>query len=179
MTPDSSTNTGVELLPCPFCGNSASAMRGRGWSVACDGGVHDCHVSAETGEFPTEAQAITAWNTRKGTGGDELARELADRLRRARGQGWHPFALDVVEIAEDAITALRSDHGAGNDWFAGTEDSDGNELVTIRADELARLREALLKTQAMLETIDRTNSTNFNDVRGRIFDNRAALGGEQ
>ena len=41
--------------------------------------------------------------------------------------------------------------------------------------EIQRLREELRRNQAMLEAIDRHNSTNFTEVRQRIVANRSAL----
>ena len=55
----------TELLFCPFCGGEARAWkyshptRGEYWRVACNEPF--CCIS---GDRPTEAEAIAAWNTR-------------------------------------------------------------------------------------------------------------------
>ena len=54
-----------ELLPCPFCGGEARAWKyshpshGEYWRVVCN--EPSCCIS---GDRPTEAEAIAAWNTR-------------------------------------------------------------------------------------------------------------------
>mgnify|MGYP003362451693 CR=1 FL=1 len=50
-----------KLKSCPFCGDDEPLMRGDDWSyVECD----ECDASGP--ECKTEAEAITAWNTRAG-----------------------------------------------------------------------------------------------------------------
>lgn len=49
------------LMPCPFCGGEPSMVHTEVWWLVCDG-ESGCH--AEGPFMPTEAQAITAWNTR-------------------------------------------------------------------------------------------------------------------
>ena len=53
-----------ELLPCPFCGGKAEVVTGLigGYNVACM--RVDCDLSPITRGCATEAEAITAWNTR-------------------------------------------------------------------------------------------------------------------
>lgn len=60
--------TAPDLLPCPFCGGEARKWQDPGhsaaWFIGCDGGDidRDCFGSIHWAE--TEAEAITAWNTR-------------------------------------------------------------------------------------------------------------------
>jgi Lar family restriction alleviation protein len=56
-----------QLLPCPFCGSSEVEAHGfhrkRTWVVVC----LECHAfGPDTGpnDVITEAEAVTAWNTR-------------------------------------------------------------------------------------------------------------------
>lgn len=59
-----------ELLPCPFCGGEAELQPSYdmdtgevdGWFVWCNN--KECECAPETREHFTEAEAITAWNTR-------------------------------------------------------------------------------------------------------------------
>ena len=58
------------LLPCPFCGGEAEAHQTYdidtgdvdGWFVICRN--KECTAWPETAEYPTEAEAVAAWNTR-------------------------------------------------------------------------------------------------------------------
>ena len=49
----------TDLKPCPFCGEEQPPHDDTSW-VRCLG------CGAETGWRPTGAEAIAAWNTRKG-----------------------------------------------------------------------------------------------------------------
>ena len=61
----------TDLKPCPFCGGKASSVEDYGhssaWEVGCFNGV--CRVEPHVWE-KTKAEAIAAWNTRKGDGHD-------------------------------------------------------------------------------------------------------------
>lgn len=60
----------TELLPCPFCGSEAELHPAYdidtddvdGYFVICRN--KNCTAWPETAEYPTEAEAIEAWNTR-------------------------------------------------------------------------------------------------------------------
>jgi Lar family restriction alleviation protein len=63
-------DTPHQLLPCPFCGGEAMLVPiYNGVTVKCLGcnaeGEH-CYSVNYIGRSETEAEAITAWNTRKG-----------------------------------------------------------------------------------------------------------------
>ena len=58
--------TDTDLLPCPFCGGTASTWMGIDkynnkcvWGVDCD--ICDCSL---TGPYDTKDEAIEAWNRR-------------------------------------------------------------------------------------------------------------------
>lgn len=58
---------GIELLPCPFCGGEAETVEHdstylHGFFAHCAN--DDCPNTVETDIYPTEAEAIAAWNTR-------------------------------------------------------------------------------------------------------------------
>lgn len=66
------------LLPCPFCGGSAVILRSwlpshKTFSPSCDGQNGQCpgenmeqdEQGGFCAEYPTEEDAIEAWNTRK------------------------------------------------------------------------------------------------------------------
>ena len=58
------------LLPCPFCGGEAELCTWYGggehcetvYTVMCDN--DNCPMDVKTFDFPTEAEAVAAWNTR-------------------------------------------------------------------------------------------------------------------
>ena len=65
--------TDKDLLPCPFCGGTASTWMGIDkdhhiclWGVVCDNG--DCSLRQEYG-YKTKEEAIEAWNRRTGDDG--------------------------------------------------------------------------------------------------------------
>ena len=54
----------VELKSCPFCGGEAVLKIGL--AERTDGEVHCSACGSSTGNYPAEAEAIAAWNTRVG-----------------------------------------------------------------------------------------------------------------
>lgn len=109
----------VTLLPCPFCGGAGfveGPALGCDWHVYCD----DCGASGA--DCQSEAQAITAWNTRQAfsPAAGEVERENVVTLPRraaqallddlnARINGAHitavPVFAGIVEL-HDALAAL-------------------------------------------------------------------------
>lgn len=79
----------AELLPCPFCGVEAEVHPAYdidtdevdGYFVICRN--KNCTAWPETDEYPTEAEAIAAWNTR--FNGSEIAETCDYGLRRFFG----------------------------------------------------------------------------------------------
>ena len=64
--------SGVELLPCPFCGGEAEVNSERcGWRVKCSNLI--CDTVGPWLDDSTEAEARTAWNTRHHLGGKRPA----------------------------------------------------------------------------------------------------------
>lgn len=55
----------TELLPCPFCGHEAVTYRDSDgdWEAFCNNDLELCSGNVAS-RFPTEAQAIAAWNRR-------------------------------------------------------------------------------------------------------------------
>ncbi len=77
--------SGVELLPCPFCGGPAAvkAYGRRNWVASCKADPDDatCPATIDVGA-DTRADAIAAWNTRAPVAGQaELARALTEAVR--------------------------------------------------------------------------------------------------
>lgn len=68
-----------DLKPCPFCGRVAKTRKGLFWYVQCTecpaelGANCDCDGNPE-GEYSTEGQAVSSWNTRATLGSDGVAR---------------------------------------------------------------------------------------------------------
>ena len=65
--------TKIELLPCPFCGDTASLCytndNHRSPYVQCDGaiqtnGTPSCYAMIQPWRYKTEQEAIEAWNRR-------------------------------------------------------------------------------------------------------------------
>jgi len=71
-----------------------------------------------------------------------VGRSLIERIASVVGddgpfKGWSP-ADDPAEIVTDMANWIAENHTS--DWFAGDVDADGNELVTLRKDEVEALR---------------------------------------
>ena len=105
-----------DLKPCPFCGGPARLWdQAKGKAVVgCAAGSHCCAVTPHI--FGTEAEAITAWNTRPSPARDEGAGTMEDReewrsqiliavLDAMRSWRGHTPERVAIEIAE-AIIAL-------------------------------------------------------------------------
>lgn len=59
-----------QILPCPFCGGEAHTWKRGGemnWVAGCEKAWPECPVAPFTHAHDTEAEAITAWNTRPQT----------------------------------------------------------------------------------------------------------------
>jgi hypothetical protein len=160
MTEPSPLPAGEEkLLPCPnpWCVSHREAgyepwVQGAGPStyvVNCGG----CSVRGPIKH--NEAEAITAWNTRQGTGGDELARELEAidaRLRSVPTQDECSRAnSDLLRFMDKAapaiIAALRTPSTEARPDASSLADAAmalaRYEYRELYGGELARLREAL------------------------------------
>ena len=88
--------SGVELLPCPFCGGS-NFNRFRVAYITCD----NCDLFGPTATDDMDAAA--AWNTRAPSAvNDDL---LAALEYCAREDGTHP--ANKVAVAKDAIAKAR------------------------------------------------------------------------
>jgi len=65
-----------EILPCPFCGSDAKAMRldfggGTVWGVFCDEDFEDEYSHGHfIDNYKTKEEAVAAWNTRMGMEAD-------------------------------------------------------------------------------------------------------------
>lgn len=70
--------SGVELLPCPFCGGAAQAVTGpvpQRWGVVCD----SCDVFQDS-RSPSRDEAIGVWNTRQQSAEIDRLREALERI---------------------------------------------------------------------------------------------------
>jgi len=104
-----------ELKPCPFCGGEAWLRQwGSGWALTCrnnrtlarlaDFTERECPIAIVL--TPTEAEAIAAWNTRKGEDERIAQAVAAERARIVERLEWvlrnkggiMPFdtAIDIV-----------------------------------------------------------------------------------
>lgn len=76
VLPDTSNTTtdpvtGLEVLPCPFCGGPASveesrAYEGAAFSVGCDADEASCYGYQSLTTFSRRSDAIAGWNRRGG-----------------------------------------------------------------------------------------------------------------
>jgi len=97
----------VEVLePCPFCGEqSAIVIAGDRVWIECA----DCPHKVEVGPFNTEAEAITAWNTRHRTATLQQVIDLANACVD-QGIPLTAMALDLAaerEMVRGLEAALR------------------------------------------------------------------------
>lgn len=93
----------MELKPCPFCGSPATTHEDsdRDWEVYCDG-PSDCAGDASS-RFPTEAQAIAAWNRRPPS---PVGRDLGSPQAGLGGLGETPS--DALEAARRIVDEYES-----------------------------------------------------------------------
>ena len=82
----------------------------------------------------------------------------------------------IAAIWHSALNAYDHDGEGERDDEAAIADL-GQSLATLRK-QLGNAREALVKNQWELETIDRTQSTNYRRVKFLILANREALKGQ-
>lgn len=100
-----------ELKPCPFCGTTPKAREHdfggeyRTWIVEC--GDSDCPALRVRAEDLSEADAITAWNTRAASGGDSAS--LEQRARRLLGLQYRNLRNHDYAEAIMRGDAVRSD----------------------------------------------------------------------
>lgn len=135
-----------DLKACPWCDSNADLMRGRGYSIACSGGVHDCGVAPETAEFSTLQEAVEAWNHRstpKAEPGEveAVARELCKLEMNRRGLLWDPDLYDKTvdewwpRFEVDAKAVLSSIRPGRDRYREALEEIHG---IAVTANELAR-----------------------------------------
>ena len=122
-----SDNRTTELLPCPFCGRVAKTGKGLFWYVHCtecpaELGTNCDYDGNPEGEYSTEEQAVSAWNTRAahGTLTAEQVREAimsVDRWEKPMGNtgltNTHLIIRDDAwqAIADELNAELGSDDG--------------------------------------------------------------------
>lgn len=103
-----------ELLPCPFCGSDELSHGYVNYGGALTIGNVECHSCDVVVTANTEAEAITAWNTRLAST-EALRAEIAERdaeVARLRGLlgdlvSWFPDEAPKPEYRIEA-----GDHGA-------------------------------------------------------------------
>ena len=117
---------GDTLKPCPFCGGEAKTHGPYGWySQWCIS--HSCkafYTGAQDAfkDYPTEAQAITAWNTRADDG---CIAELVE---------WAEVVLHDWHSETGFVAAVRETTGHPYPWEHGEQ-------------SVANLRDALAKVK--------------------------------
>ena len=103
MTQDNST---AQLLPCPFCGDSAMLSRfGLTAEVLCT----NCNARSPVFHATNEAKAIAAWNTRAPVSQD--AAQLVERLLEEL-DGWeqaYPLSAFPEPDLKKAAKLLKAD----------------------------------------------------------------------
>lgn len=109
----------VTLLPCPFCGGDELS---HGWSSpGYDGSMHsgsaECHSCGALIIAETEAEAITAWNTRATTA------DLQARLEEAEGR--------EIFLSRDVFDALQK-LSAAEGRIAGLVEGVGKHVEMLR-----------------------------------------------
>lgn len=112
----------AELLPCPFCGDDACCSPSmesgepehedrtpQDWGVGCS-------CTAFVGPWLTEAEAITAWNTRAGIADPAALRASHDALVEALGRAtMRGYSLQQQDItftfdSADDVSLMREFH---------------------------------------------------------------------
>ena len=91
------------LKPCPnpFCAHSSPKIWQGAVAKKWRGTCRQCHI--ETAAFDTEAEAITAWNTRSPVTDEMVERAVLAILKAQRDLGADPISWD------DATDAQKSD----------------------------------------------------------------------
>lgn len=110
MTPPNPSAPVLALASCPFCGHAAECASDIGdYFVACQNPAQ-CNALIEG--FPTEAEAIAAWNNRVPTADPALpirsegvVSALADRVGTSAARP-APLGAEVVEVVGAAIRDL-------------------------------------------------------------------------
>lgn len=109
----------TDLLPCPLCGGDAELWRAHpehkrtAW-IAC---MAKCSVLVSK-EYPTDEDAIAAWNTRPAE--DALRARVAELEAEwrtlakgfgAREDRWDRGHASALRVCADAIATLKGDKG--------------------------------------------------------------------
>ena len=89
------------LKPCPFCGGAAEIWRANGERTAWIACMGRCSVLVSK-EYETDAQAISAWNTRATPAADPLAEALTD-VPFPDETGFYGLIGDAMREAEKAM----------------------------------------------------------------------------
>lgn len=93
-----------ELLPCPFCGEPASAYwpgdHSTGYQAGC--GNRDCEAEPHVWAKEGEAEAIEKWNTRTQPDPDPLLAQMAEALDGLIAVSEIAVMLHVMRMPHDA-----------------------------------------------------------------------------